>query len=606
MAGKSETTASSSGASVLSGLQATARARRSQLATRLVIAAIGAFILSRSLGFSFGAVWLSLVLASQLHDLRVWAPFCDSVRTAPPTRPEWGSLCASAAQTTLIYSGFPALMWLMGGSAGKIFATLWFCGALLHVTMHMHHEKRTFIAAITPHAIYFFGLPAYALISGAEPGREPAAWILLAAVLYGMHLHVAFKGHRALSEEMRAARERAQERQSVAEEASRAKSTFLANMSHEIRTPMNGILGMAAALERDALGAEQADKIRTIRESGDHLMAVLNDLLDFSKIEATRMQIEQAPFRLADVARTVESLHAFRAREKGLHYAVNCIGDCSSLRLGDAHRIVQILHNLVSNAVKFTPSGEVRVRIVAPEVGSGAPDVLLEVVDSGIGVDADHAQRIFEPFTQADATTTRRFGGTGLGLSIVKGLAEAMGGDVCLRSEPGAGAAFRVRIPLPLAPMEREAVPRQSDLPDAAVKDGRQGLRILVAEDNAVNRDVAAALLKSIGHRPEFAKNGLDAVAQFRKGGFDLVLMDISMPVMDGVEALREMRFLERELALERTPVVAVSAHAMRQQIDEYMACGFDAYLTKPLRLDQLETEIAQIARSRERAAAVA
>ncbi|MEX0644272.1 MAG: histidine kinase dimerization/phospho-acceptor domain-containing protein, partial [Parvularculaceae bacterium] len=380
------TTDRRSHASALSGLVATAVTRRRELKTRLIVAVIGAAILWFVASPVYAAVWFGLVLVSQIVDLIVWRPFRDASRGTAPSRREWLLLMSTCVLTTVIYSGFPVMMWFLWSGAGKVFAMIWLCGALLHVTMHMHHEPRTFFSAIITHAVYFFALPLHALATGGDPGRWGAGAILLAAVLYAAHLAVAFRQYRATSDGMRSAHERALERQAAAEVANRAKSSFLANMSHEIRTPMNGVLGMAAALEAADLTPEEAQKLKIIRESGDLLMSILNDILDFSKIEANRIELENTPFRLSEVARKVESLHSLKAREKGLDFSVECAPGIEAARLGDSHRIVQVLHNLVGNAIKFTTRGRIWVRI-RPALESPAPDeIAIEVSDTGIGM----------------------------------------------------------------------------------------------------------------------------------------------------------------------------------------------------------------------------
>jgi len=586
-------------ASTLSALAATAVTRRRELKTRIVIAAIGAGILLIAKSGVLALFWFALVAASQWIDLTIWRSFRDPARRNAPSRGEWIALCASCALVTAIYSSFPAMMWFLTGAPGKIFAILWLCGALLHVTLHMHHEPRTFLAAIIPHGLYFFALPLYSLITDAEPGRWGAAAILLAAAMYLGHLVIAFRQHRLVSDSLRREREHAVERQEIAEESNRAKSTFLATMSHEIRTPMNGVLGMAEALEKTPLSPEQAHKLQIIRESGDLLLSILNDILDFSKVEANRIDLERAPFRLAEVARKVENLHGLKAREKGLDFAVTSSEPAEQHRLGDAHRIVQILHNLVGNAVKFTGYGGVFVRIHADP----ASDLCrIEVADTGIGMSAEQAARIFDPFSQADTTTSRRFGGTGLGLSIASGLASSMGGAISVTSAPGEGSTFILEVPLPRVTPEHTQAANAEEL---AASTSSISARILAAEDNPVNRSVLGALIAPLGHSVDFAEDGAEAIASFARGAYDLVLMDISMPAMDGVEAMRRLRAVERARGSgRRTPIIAVSAHAMRQQIDEFLSLGFDGYITKPVTSSNLRAEIDRcLAKSRTAAA---
>ncbi|MEM9616940.1 MAG: ATP-binding protein [Pseudomonadota bacterium] len=593
------------GASVVSGVIATALTRHHQIGTRIIIASFGAVILGLVGNAFMGILWLVAVMLSQWADTAIWAPFRDPARTASPSKREWILLCASAAQASFIYSLFPAMIWWLWGAQGKIFATLWLCGALLHVTMHMHHERRTFFAAAIPHLMYFFGLPLYSLAVNTEPGRLGAVAIMIGGLLYVGHLIVAFKEYKQTSAAMRLAREHALERQAAAEHANNAKSAFLANISHEIRTPMNGILGMATALEASDLTPEQKEKLKVISESGDLLLSVLNDLLDFSKIEASHIEFEEKPFDLCDIIKRVDGLYRQQAEEKGLDFSATCEGDCGAMRIGDAHRIVQVLHNLIANAIKFTAQGSVRVRIRSPQRESGEGPVIIEVADTGIGVSPEQAAKIFDPFTQADVTTTRKFGGTGLGLSIAKGLVEAMGGTLSLRSNTGQGSTFFIELPLRCV---ESVQPQQSvEIVAAGVSAPTpapgpvSGLNILAAEDNIVNQAVLKAFLLQQQHEAEFAGNGLEAVNAYKRNEFDLVLMDISMPVMDGVEALRQIRFLERdEGGVRNTPMIAISAHAMRQQVEEYLAAGFDGYLTKPVKAQELHDEIARVIKARQ------
>ncbi len=584
-------------ASVVSGLIATALTRHHQLKTRLIIGAVGAVILWAATSLVIAALWSGAVIVSQLIDVRAWRSFRDADRTTPPSQREWILICGSSAQAGLVYSFFPALLWFLWGGPGQVFGVVWLCGALLHATLHMHHERRTFISALSPHLLYFLGLPLYGLITGYHIERWPAFAVLIAGLLYVSHLFLAFREYGRSSAAMRQAREHAVERQAAAEQANQAKSAFLANISHEIRTPMNGILGMAAALESGALSDGQTKQVKIIRDSGDMLLTILNDLLDFSKIEANHIEFEAVAFKFSEIVETIENLHRLQAEKKNLYLSAECEGDGEAEWIGDAHRIVQALHNLVSNAIKFTDGGGVTVRFTIPS-SPGAP-VRIEVTDTGIGISESQAKRIFEPFTQADVTTTRKYGGTGLGLSITKGLIEAMGGALSVRSTPGAGSTFIVELqlePVSASSAVSSGVGSPAAQPATIPAAALEKLRILVAEDNVVNQAVLKNFLRAGGHDVEFVENGLLAVEACKAREFDIVLMDISMPVMDGVEALRQIRFLEREGGVKSAvPMIGVSAHAMRQQIDEYLQAGFDGYITKPVTPEQLHNEIARV-----------
>ena len=388
-----------------------------------------------------------------------------------------------------------------------------------------------------------------------------------------------------------------------AEEASRSKSLFLANMSHEIRTPMNGVLGMAELLDEALSEPAHKRMIATIRNSGEALLNILNDILDMSKIEAGKLTLEAIPMRPADLCAKVEGLHSLRAQEKGLSFAVLPGDGAERMRLGDPHRIVQVLHNLLSNAIKFTEEGEVTARM---ESAPGAP-LVIEVRDTGIGMSEDQVERVFHDFEQADGTVTRRFGGTGLGMSIVQRLVDLMGGTITVESTPGVGTVFRLELPLPDVDDSTESAEagdtaRVADAArrDAADPDDRApcmalgkpsdrasdlaGLRVLAADDNGTNRLILNAMLTSLGVEVLLVEDGRKAVEAWRPGAFDMLLLDISMPVMDGITALAEIRAREAAEGVSPAPAVAITANALKHQVEEYLAAGFAVHVGKPFR----------------------
>jgi CheY-like chemotaxis protein/two-component sensor histidine kinase len=358
-------------------------------------------------------------------------------------------------------------------------------------------------------------------------------------------------------------------------------------MSHEIRTPMNGVVGMIQALETTDLNAEQRRQLRVIRGSSDLLLRVIDDLLDFAKIEAGRLELDTAPMRVDRVAQDVIATLLPSAQSKGvtLHLAPAPV-EASVQVSGDATRLRQALTNLVHNAIKFTGSaGHVDVRL---EVSSHptAPTFVFSVADSGIGIEAEKLERIFEPFEQADRTTTRRFGGTGLGLAIVKRLTGLMGGSVEVHSELGKGSTFVIRLALPVCAADAEAEAEAERLPLAPATFHR--LRVLVAEDNPTNQLVAAAQLQSLGiAEVTTANNGREALAEAAQAHFDLILMDIHMPEMDGCEAAMALR-----RAGSTVPIVAMTANVLPEDRAAYRDAGMVDYLSKPLSLNRLREVI--------------
>jgi PAS domain S-box-containing protein len=360
------------------------------------------------------------------------------------------------------------------------------------------------------------------------------------------------------------------------EAASRAKSEFLANMSHEIRTPLNGVLGMAYVLEGQLDDAAQKEKVRVIRESGEHLLGVINDILDLAKIEAGRLTLEARAFKPSLLAERITALHSLRAREKGISLTVDCGDGAENWLLGDAQRVMQILHNLVGNAVKFTETGGVHLALGVS--ASGCLSILVK--DTGIGMAAKDIAHVFEDFIQADGGISRRYGGTGLGLPIVRRLARLMGGDITLKSAPGQGLEARVELRLSNAPAGEDEA--RADMPRVPP------MSVLVAEDNATNRLILKAMLETLGQTAKIVASGAEALELWDPGVFDAVLLDISMPDMDGLATLNAVRAKADLLGQPHPPTIAVTANAMTHQVRDYLVAGFSACVAKPIRLDSL------------------
>ena len=384
-----------------------------------------------------------------------------------------------------------------------------------------------------------------------------------------------------------------QQEKARAEAASQAKGEFLANMSHEIRTPLNTVLGLTSLVLRSPLAPEQKEQLQLVQQSGEALLAVISDVLDVSKIEAGQLELELAPFPVRTCVQEALTLVSHKASGKGL--PVHCrVGDEVPAAVeSDASRLRQILVNLLDNAVKFTERGEVRLEVAAAPADGGRMEVQFTVRDTGIGIAPEALERLFKPFVQGDSSMSRRYGGTGLGLVISRRLAERLGGRLWVESEPGRGSAFSFTIRCRPAPQVDLPVEEPADLADAA----RHPWNILVAEDNPLNQKVVVLMLESLGYRADVAGDGFSVLEALRRRSYDLILMDVQMPGMDGLEATRRLR---AELPVKRQPwIIALTANVLAEQRVACLEAGMDDFLGKPLVIAELRTALLRAAGER-------
>ncbi|MBU1540733.1 MAG: response regulator [Alphaproteobacteria bacterium] len=522
-------------------------------------------------------LWFAAVLATQALDWIVFSRF----RRRPEWLPDRGYLVLSCATTVLgvaVYAAMSAYMWFFGGEVGQVFAMVQCAGGLLHVSLHMHHARPILFSAVAPHATYFFGLPVFSAIS-SQNWHE--LLIAIGCVLYMSHLVVAVRQSSSTTGALQSARDAEQSARRKAEVASAAKSDFLAVVSHEIRTPMNAVISAANLLRRTRLDSQQREHVSMLIDAGDVLMGLLNDVLDFSKIEAGKMELESAEMIVRDRLSTVVRLWEPRALANGVRLKVRVAADVPAAVRTDPLRVQQILFNLMSNAVKFTRDGEVGIA-----VSWFGGRMIVAVSDTGCGIPADRVSQIFNSFEQADVGTTRRYGGTGLGLSISRKLAELMGGSLTVESIDGEGSTFTLSLPVTAVEAATAAPVRPVEIAGSLA-----GRSILAADDHEVNRRILQLLLEPHGCRLTLVENGAEALEAASGQRFDAILMDMQMPVMDGLEATRRIRAGEVNGA---TPVIALTANALDVHRAAWDAAGVHAFLTKPIDPAMLAATLAE------------
>ena len=558
-----------------------ARLRARDLPTRIGFAlflAGAAWVLSSA---GPALLWLAAVSAAQALDTWVSTPILRRPDLDPPL---WRKRLygASIGVNAIIYSSISVYFWFACGDVGKAFAMLQPAGSLLNISLQLEKSPRVLIAAWVPHCCYLLGIPLVAGFVGHDLLRMSV--VTAGSLIYVVHVVSAVRTMDRNSRNLRDARDLAEDQRARAEAASAAKSDFLAVMSHEIRTPMNGVVAAAALLRKTPLREDQAEHVEMLASSSEVLMGLLGDILDLSKIESGKLVVESATFELARKLEAGVRLWRPQAEAKGVTLELE-IADAPERIVTDPLRFQQVLFNLLSNAVKFTDEGAVRLRCF---VSDDRARLVVEVADSGCGMDPETARRVFRTFEQANAGVARQYGGAGLGLAISRRLAELLGGDLSVDSAPGRGSVFRFETPLVEAgPVIVPPHPREA--PRAG---GHHAGSILLAEDHEVNRRIVCLFLEPLGFEVTPVENGCDAVEAAHGRAFDVILMDMQMPVMGGVEAA--MRIRDGRGPNQLTPVIALTANALDEHRAEWASIGVDLFMTKPINPQALIEAIAR------------
>ncbi len=545
--------------------------------------------------FSTALFWFAFTIAA--GGVRSWV----ERKLAGRTGKTFGFVFTAVALSTgCFWAAAPLIAWFSGKPFGQPLAMAYLCSGYLLVFTQLRNSPVRALMISTPYTVA-------SLIIAASAWGRPEFWGFLGVLPFvyaGLAVHVllsqiaqakltAFQDRQQrLMEEVEQARDRA-------DAANAAKTAFLGVISHELRTPMNGVLGAAQLLDNTDLTPEQRGLTGIIRSSGDNLLGLLNEILDHAKIEAGRLDIEAIPFEMEELVGRVFNTWKARAGEKALDYRLAWRGERPWTVRSDPTRLTQILHNLISNALKFTTEGGVELTLACERVADDRARLRISVTDTGPGISKEDAGRLFQPFTQLDVSTTRRFGGTGLGLSIARKLARMMEGDLSVESELGRGSSFTLEIDAEvlawLPPEVVEAGPDEAQAEGEAI-DFRP-LKVLVVEDHPVNRLILETWLKTAGHVCASAENGQLAIEACATQIFDLVLMDVNMPVLDGLSATRAIRAAPGPN--QRTTIVVLSASAHADDHKAGLEAGADTYLNKPVefgRLAQLMDMVAGVA----------
>lgn len=500
-------------------------------------------------------------------------------------------LTASVTAGSALWALAPLMAWTEGVGSQRLVAVALLLAGFLAVLMRFSQRLERAAIASTPYVLTtvwfaltlrdkteFWPLALCVLIlTGAIAAH------VLSARIYNTQIERYQDKQARLIRELEEARD-------VADAANAAKSSFLAMISHELRTPMNGVLGAAQLLDGDSLTAAQRRYVEIIRTSGDSLLTLLNDILDFAKIEAGRVELEAIEFDLPALVERVAAVWSARAESKGLDYRVEVDPDAPALLVGDPTRLAQVMHNLLSNATKFTERGRVALSLRAERVADDRVRLVIAVSDTGLGISAEDRARLFQPFSQLDSSSTRRFGGTGLGLAISRRLAELMDGRLEVESTPGEGSTFTLTLQAPVASWTAAQAAHAASPPAEAAAPA-QAMKVLVVEDHAINRQILQLWLAAEGHVLTCAENGQLALELCAGQAFDIILMDVNMPVMDGLTAMRRLR--QEPGPNQAATVVMLSASARAEDHEAGYQAGANGYLTKPVDFAALRATLA-------------
>ena len=526
-----------------------------------------------TVGLTHGLIWFAATLAAGSLRGEVEKRISQQVGAG------WGMVFPAVATiTTAVWAVAPLLAWYSESPFGHEMSIALLVSGYVLVFAQLRSSPRQAIMISSPYglagaiiAFSLFGGPLFWPFLSLVPFTAASLFVLVTMTVLREERIRAFQEHQAhLIEELETARDKA-------DAANEAKSSFLGVISHELRTPMNGVLGAAQLLSATRLEGTQREYLSIIRNSGDNLLSLLNDILDMTKIEAGKMSFDVVDVEMDDLHRRVIGPFEAQAEAKGLRLISTFEGEIPAVVRGDPLRVCQVVQNLLSNAVKFTDRGEIHYKVRGRRISDRRASFEFSVTDSGSGISREDLERLFQPFTQVDNSSTRRFGGTGLGLTIARRMAQIMGGDISVSSRLGEGSTFTLSIEGEVVEWSRVEPAEAIDLD---VDDGDH-MNVLVVEDHPVNRMILEAWMGSAGHRTSTAENGQLAVDLAKSQRFDLIIMDVNMPVMDGLTATRLIR--EGGGVNVDTPVVVLSASARNEDHEAGLAAGADAYLNKPI-----------------------